>query len=119
MTVLQTIRPTLFALPLTTRRKGQGPKAKPADKIQDHGSFQPSLRDETLADFLNGMPSILEIRNFQMLRRNRMPSILKIRIFQMVRRNGMPSVLEIKNFQMLQMSRSRRTTPRLDEKEER
>ena len=55
MTVLQTIRPTLFALPLTTRRKGQGPKAKPADKIQEYGTHpHRRRRDGALVDFQDG-----------------------------------------------------------------
>jgi hypothetical protein len=38
MPELQTSRsPTLLTLPLSIRRKGQGPKAKPADEIQEFG----------------------------------------------------------------------------------
>ena len=53
---LQVIRvPTLFAPPLATRRKGQGPKAKPADKIQEYGPhLQRRRRDGALVDFQDG-----------------------------------------------------------------
>ena len=53
------------------RRKGQGPKAKLADKIQEYGSSQPKLRDGTPAEFLNGMPSIFQIWILQIFRRTR------------------------------------------------
>ena len=43
---------TLRVLPLSARRKGQGPKATPADKIQEIGlHFHVKRRDETLVDF--------------------------------------------------------------------
>ena len=69
MTVLQTIRPTLFAPPLTTRRKGQGPKAKPA--ATEPGlrlSVAPSRRrrrDGTLAVLENGMPPVFQVRTLR------------------------------------------------------
>ena len=79
MTVLQTIRPTLFALPLTTRRKGQGPKAKPADKIQDFGhSIHATCKDRALAVLQNGMPPVFHIGVLQIFQRSRSRGTTKL-----------------------------------------
>ena len=60
---------TLRVLPLPTRRKGQGPKAKPADTIQDLTSSRPDLWAAGIHHW-NRMPPVLQIGISHCRRRN-------------------------------------------------
>ena len=84
MTKLQTLRsPTLLILLLHTRRKGQGPKAKPADKIQESSSHHRVRK------------SMLSVLDSRLYVRKSMLSVLENGISRIHTRDGM-----LANFQV-------------------